>query len=41
MRDYEVLLRKRLSEHFPDMSFFFEPADITNQILNFGLPAPD
>jgi len=20
--------------------FFFEPANITNQILNFGLPAP-
>src|SRR5262245_28087579 len=38
--DYEVLLRKRLSEKFPDMVFFFEPANITNQILNFGLPAP-
>ena len=22
------------------MRFFFQPADITNQILNFGLPAP-
>ena len=22
------------------MVFFFEPANITNQILNFGLPAP-
>ena len=39
-RDYEVLLRKRLSEKFPDMTFFFQPANITNQILNFGLPAP-
>ncbi|HEY2843516.1 MAG TPA: efflux RND transporter permease subunit, partial [Bryobacteraceae bacterium] len=39
-RDYEVLLRKRLGERFPDMVFFFEPANITNQILNFGLPAP-
>ena len=38
--DYEVLLRKRLSEKFPEMVFFFEPANITNQILNFGLPAP-
>jgi multidrug efflux pump subunit AcrB len=38
--EYEVLLRKRLEERFPDMSFFFEPANITNQILNFGLPAP-
>jgi multidrug efflux pump subunit AcrB len=40
VRDYEVLLRKRLQEKFPDMTFFFEPANITNQILNFGLPAP-
>ena len=40
VKDYEVLLRKRLEERFPDMTFFFEPANITNQILNFGLPAP-
>src|SRR6202453_4646847 len=40
VRDYEVLLRKRLNERFPDVAFFFEPANITNQILNFGLPAP-
>ena len=39
-RDYEVLLRKRLREKFPDMSFFFQPADITSQIVNFGIPAP-
>jgi multidrug efflux pump subunit AcrB len=39
-RDYEVELRKRLHEKFPEMSFFFQPADITSQILNFGLPAP-
>ncbi|MCU1325917.1 MAG: acriflavin resistance protein [Bryobacterales bacterium] len=39
-RDYEVLLRKRLREKFPDMSFFFQPADITSQIVNFGLPGP-
>jgi multidrug efflux pump subunit AcrB len=38
--DYEVQLRKRLNEKFPDLVFFFEPANITNQILNFGLPAP-
>jgi multidrug efflux pump subunit AcrB len=38
--DYEVQLRRRLNEKFPDMVFFFEPANITNQILNFGLPAP-
>ncbi len=40
VRDYQVLLRKHLNERFPDMAFFFEPANITNQILNFGLPAP-
>ena len=39
-RDYEVQLRKRLRQRFPDMSFFFQPADITSQIVNFGLPAP-
>ena len=39
-RDYEVLLRKHLKEKFPDLSFFFQPANITTQILNFGLPAP-
>jgi multidrug efflux pump subunit AcrB len=39
-RDYEVLLRKRLRDQFPDMSFFFQPANITSQILSFGLPAP-
>jgi multidrug efflux pump subunit AcrB len=38
--DYETLLRGRLREKFPDMVFFFEPANITNQILSFGLPAP-
>jgi multidrug efflux pump subunit AcrB len=40
VRNYQVLLRKRLNQRFPDMAFFFEPANITNQILNFGLPAP-
>jgi multidrug efflux pump subunit AcrB len=39
-KGYEVLLRKRLREKFPDMTFFFQPADITSQIVNFGLPAP-
>jgi multidrug efflux pump subunit AcrB len=39
-RDYEVMLRKHLNEKFPDMTFFFQPANITTQILNFGLPAP-
>jgi multidrug efflux pump subunit AcrB len=39
-RDYEVQLRKRLRQKFPDITFFFQPANITTQILNFGLPAP-
>jgi multidrug efflux pump subunit AcrB len=39
-RDYEVMLRKDLHAKFPDMTFFFQPANITTQILNFGLPAP-
>jgi multidrug efflux pump subunit AcrB len=37
---YEERLRLRLREKFPDMAFFFQPADITSQIVNFGLPAP-
>jgi multidrug efflux pump subunit AcrB len=39
-RDYEVRLRKHLRERFPDTTFFFNPANIITQILNFGLPAP-
>src|SRR5450432_1908579 len=38
--EYIVRLRQRLNEKFPDVVFFFEAANITNQILNFGLPAP-
>jgi multidrug efflux pump subunit AcrB len=33
-------LRRALRQGFPDESFFFEAANITNQILNFGIPAP-
>src|SRR5271168_1237903 len=33
-------LRARLPREFPDATFYFLPADITTQILNFGLPAP-
>ena len=39
-RDYEIELRKHLREKFPDTVFFFQPANIITQILNFGLPAP-
>ena len=38
--EYTDRLRKRLHARFPDVVFFFEAANITNQILNFGLPAP-
>jgi multidrug efflux pump subunit AcrB len=37
---YTDRLRKRLHQRFPDLVFFFEAANITNQIVNFGLPAP-
>jgi len=40
VEEYTELLRKRLHEKFPDLVFFFEAANITNQILNSGLPAP-
>src|SRR6201987_552818 len=33
-------LREFLPRHFPGVEFFFQPADIVTQILNFGLPAP-
>jgi multidrug efflux pump subunit AcrB len=33
-------LRRRLHGDFPGVIFFFGAANITNQILNFGLPAP-
>ncbi len=38
--DYQRQLRIDLPREFPGTSFFFQPADIVNQILNFGLPAP-
>lgn len=38
--DYVSVLRAHLSEKFPGNTFYFLPADIVTQILNFGLPAP-
>lgn len=38
--DYQDRIRKRLNARFPGVNFFFESANITNQILNFGLPSP-
>lgn len=39
-QQWMTILREDLNRTFPQESFFFEPADITNQTLNFGLPAP-
>jgi len=33
-------LRARLNREFPGTTFYFLPADIVSQTLNFGLPAP-
>jgi multidrug efflux pump subunit AcrB len=37
---YTDRLRKQLNQKFPEEDVYFEAANITNQILNFGLPAP-
>jgi multidrug efflux pump subunit AcrB len=33
-------LRRRLNREFPGVMFYFLPADIVSQTINFGLPAP-
>jgi len=33
-------LRQELPRRFPDLQIFFQPADIVDQVLNFGQPAP-
>jgi multidrug efflux pump subunit AcrB len=38
--DFVRVIRKRMSQEFSDVEFWFPPADIVAQILNFGLPAP-
>ena len=38
--EYVNQLRRELPRDFPGVEFFFQPADIVAQILNFGLPAP-
>jgi len=38
--DYIRTLRERLPREFPGTVFYFLPADIVTQILNFGLPSP-
>jgi len=38
--EYVKQLREELPQKFPGVEFFFQPADIVSQILNFGLPSP-
>jgi multidrug efflux pump subunit AcrB len=38
--NYVHRLRGELPKAFPGVEFFFQPADIVSQILNFGQPAP-
>jgi CzcA family heavy metal efflux pump len=38
--EYVKILREELPRRFPSTQFFFQPADIVTQILNFGVPAP-
>jgi multidrug efflux pump subunit AcrB len=38
--DIVARLRRELPARFPELSFFFQPADIVDQVLNFGQPAP-
>jgi CzcA family heavy metal efflux pump len=38
--DLRRRLREVLPQEFPGVEFFFQPADIVTQILNFGLPSP-
>lgn len=37
---YIAALREQLPQKYPGVQFFFQPADIVTQILNFGTPAP-
>ncbi len=39
-QEYVRELRRRLGDDHPDAEFFFQPANMINQILNFGRPAP-
>ena len=39
-QEWVQLLRPKLQSEFPGVMFYFLPADMITQILNFGLPAP-
>src|SRR6201987_430985 len=38
--DFIREIRRRMPQEFPDIEYWFPPADIVAQILTFGLPAP-
>ncbi len=38
--EYESKIRHQMAREFPSTLFYFLPADIISQTLNFGLPAP-
>jgi multidrug efflux pump subunit AcrB len=38
-QQYVEQLRRELPRRFPGVEFFFQPADMVTQILNFGLPS--
>ncbi len=38
--EYRKILRQRLTERYPGTEFTFQPADLTDKILNFGSLAP-
>jgi len=37
--DYIKKLRRELPTAFPDVQFYFQPADLATQVLNFGVPS--
>src|SRR5262249_10919402 len=38
--EYRRKIREALEKDFPSSRFYFQPADIISQVLNFGLSAP-
>src|SRR5580692_11600947 len=38
--DIVAMLRRELPARFAELQFFFQPADIVDQVLNFGQPEP-
>jgi multidrug efflux pump subunit AcrB len=39
-REWTRMLREELPHRFPGVRFYFQPADLVSQVLNFGIPAP-